>query len=670
MDRRKFLQWSSFLTVTIATSGLTACGGGDDDPAPNPQPPAPENASFAQGVASGDPRADSVVLWTRVEGGNGNQSIPVRLQVSTQQDFSTLVVNTTLTALPEWDYTVRNKVTGLNAATTYYYRFQVGDKTSPVGRTRTAPLPGTPLSQLRFAVVSCQDWGINHWAGMEELAAQELDFIVHVGDYVYESVIGGFPVDLVERRHTALTFPDGGTQENGTRFAVSLADYRYLYKTYRSDTRLQALHAACPIIAVWDDHEFTDDAWQDRQTYTATDDQNPVTARRRSASQAWYEFMPADVSIDLNNPSFLNIQIYRDFTFGDLATLVMTDERLYRADHIISEASTGGALGSRFLVRQSALQQAEDQKIAAAGNTLTPVSMLGDAQRAWWQDKMGGATTTWKLWGNQVSLLRMQVDGLEAVARLAGEALILARPTLAPARDSLRTSLAADFTTAKNNGTYPNVEYTQTKAVAANYGVTALDFDTNLRPQLNSRLPSASLLEKLILNADQWDGYNAERKALMAFLKNTGIQNVVALTGDIHAFFAGTVLDDYDAATGVPVMVDLVTAGMSSNSLQNTYKNVVDSRPELAGLKALVYENVNGVAMNTMNATLRTFNPWLAHVDTSVQGYALVTLTATGLSCSFHRMKPLVDGNAPPQPATESVTTVQVPAGAATVNVV
>lgn len=667
MDRRKFLQWSSFITVSIATGGLAGCGGDDDNP---PPPPSPGNFRFPHGVASGDPKADSVVLWTRVERENGSGPVNVRLQVSAQPDFATLVVNDTLTALPEWDYTIRNKVTGLNAGTTYYYRFQAGNTTSTTGRTKTAPLPGTPVSQLRFAFISCQDWGINHWAGMEELAAQDLDFIVHVGDYIYESVLQGYPVGLVESRHTQLVFPDGATQPNGTRYATTLADYRYLYKSYRSDARLQALHASCPIIAVWDDHEFSDDCWQDRQTYEPTDDQNPVTARRRSASQAWYEFMPADVSFDAANPSFLNIQIYRDFTFGNLATLVMTDERLYRADHVIPEASVGGDLGSRFFIAQTTLAQAEQAKIAAAGNALTPVSMLGDTQRAWWQDRMRTAATTWKLWGNQVSLLRMEVDGTKAVAGLVAAALIVARPALAPLRDSLRDALVTDLTNAKNAGTYPNVDYAATKALLAPYGVTATDFDTNLKPQIDSRLPAASLLQTYILNADQWDGYNAERKALMASLKTWGIQNVVALTGDIHAFFAGQVMDDYDAATPVPVMVDLVTAGVSSNSFQNAFKSVVDNNPAFADLKALVYEEVNGVVTNTLNATLSTFNPWLKHVDTSVQGYALVTLTPTALRCSFHRMKPLVDGNAPPQPATESVVTVEVPANSPTVNVV
>lgn len=668
MDRRQFLKWGSFITVSVATTGLAGCGGGDD----NPDPPEPDLFDFRHGVASGDPRPDSVVLWTRVEGDNGRRHVNVRLQVSTQEDFSTLVVNDHLRALPEWDYTLRTKVTGLNAATTYYYRFRVGSRFSPVGRTRTAPAAGTPLSQLKFAFVSCQDWSINHWAGMEELAQQDLDFIVHTGDYIYEAVADGAPVNLVESRHTPLSLPNGTTLPSGFRYATTLEDYRYLYKAYRSDARLQALHARFPMIAIWDDHEFSDDCWQDRQSYDADDDQSPQTARRRSANQAWFEYLPADVTLDLNNPSFQNIQIYRSFTFGNLATLLMTDERLYRADHLISEANAGGDVGSRFFIRRDALKAAEDAKIAAAGGALTQVSMLGDAQRAWWQDRVGGAATTWKLWGNQVSLLRMQIDLTEAIAQLMVLRLIASNTALAPLRDQMETALTADLRAALSSGTYPNnVAYANLRQLLSTQaGIDSATFDANIKPALDSRLPPASLLATYVLNGDQWDGYDAERRNLMAFLKTNNVRNVVALTGDIHAFFAGVVMDDFDAATPTPVMVDLVAAGLSSNTLMSTYKSVVDNDPRFAEIKALVYEEVSGAVVNTLNRTLQHFNPWMRYAETNVTGYAIVTLTPDKLNCAFHIMKGLVDGNAPPQPATASVTTVEVPAGSAVVNVV
>ena len=675
MDRRKFLKWGSFVTVTVATTGLAGCGGDDDNNTPTPTTPPVTNPGtsykFDQGVASGDPKPDSVMLWTRVAGAGAGQSVSVRLQVSANADFSTLVVDSTLNALPDWDYTLRNKVTGLMAGTTYYYRFIAGSQTSPVGRTKTAPAAGTPLSQLKFAFITCQDWSVNHWAGMEELVSEDLDFIVHMGDYIYETVGAAFQTGKVESRHTQLTLPNGTATADGT-YATTIDDYRYLYKSYRSDARLQALHARFPVIGIWDDHEFSDDCWQDHQTYTAADDADPRTARRRAASQAWFEFMPADVSFDQADTSFRNIQIYRSFTFGNLATLVMTDERLYRADHVIPEQAAGSSIGSRYFVPKATLAGLEASKISGAGGVLTPVSILGDTQRAWWQQQMASASTTWKLWGNEVSLLRMQIDGTQAIAALLASGLVQANSALAPLQTGMIGALVADLTTAKGDGTYPTPAYASLKAyLLTNAGISNGVFDAGIAPVLNAALPSVALLDKYILNADQWDGYNAERKAMMAFLKNGSIKNVVALTGDIHAFFAGPVMDDYDATTPVPVMVDLVTAGLSSNSFQSYFKSVVDSDAAFKAAAPLIYTtDSSGTVTNTFNSTLTTFNPWLKYVNTDAQGYAVVTLTASKLSCSFRKLKPLANGVAPALPATESVKVVEVAAGVPAVTVV
>ncbi|MEN7526252.1 alkaline phosphatase D family protein [Cupriavidus sp. DL-D2] len=675
MDRRKFLKWGSFVTVTVATTGLAGCGGDDDNNTPAPTTPPVTNPGtsykFDQGVASGDPKPDSVMLWTRVAGAGAGQSVSVRLQVSANADFSTLVVDSTLNALPDWDYTLRNKVTGLTAGTTYYYRFIAGSQTSPVGRTKTAPAAGTPLSQLKFAFITCQDWSVNHWAGMEELVSEDLDFIVHMGDYIYETVGAAFQTGKVESRHTQLTLPNGTATADGT-YATTIDDYRYLYKSYRSDARLQALHARFPVIGIWDDHEFSDDCWQDHQTYTAADDADPRTARRRAASQAWFEFMPADVSFDQADTSFRNIQIYRSFTFGNLATLVMTDERLYRADHVIPEQAAGSSIGSRYFVPKATLAGLEASKISGAGGALTPVSILGDTQRAWWQQQMASASTTWKLWGNEVSLLRMQIDGTQAIAALLASGLVQANSALAPLQTGMIGALVADLTTAKGDGTYPTPAYASLKAyLLTNAGISNGVFDAGIAPVLNAALPSVALLDKYILNADQWDGYNAERKAMMAFLKNGSIKNVVALTGDIHAFFAGPVMDDYDATTPVPVMVDLVTAGLSSNSFQSYFKSVVDSDAAFKAAAPLIYTtDSSGTVTNTFNSTLTTFNPWLKYVNTDAQGYAVVTLTASKLSCSFRKLKPLANGVAPALPATESVKVVEVAAGVPAVTVV
>jgi alkaline phosphatase D len=304
------------------------------------------------------------------------------------------------------------------------------------------------------------------------------------------------------------------------------------------------------------------------------------------------------------------------------------------------------------------------------------VSILGSTQRQWWKDQMSAANTTWKLWGNEVSLLRMQVDGTQAVAGLMVQGLVAANAGLATLQGQLMNALVSDLTTAaaavpsasKATQT-PAPAYTQTKAVLALAGVSAPVFDAGIKPQLDAALPAAQFFDVFLLNADQWDGYNAERKALMKHLKDNAISNVVALTGDIHAFFAGSVMDDYDAASPVPVMVDLVTAGISSNSFYSYFESVVDSSASFGKTKPLIYTEQGGVRTNTFNSTLTTFNSWLKVANTDAQGYALVTLTPAKLSCSFHTLKTLSAGAAPALPATRSITKLEVVAGSPSVTV-
>ena len=558
MDRRSFLRRSTAqagaLISASAAFSLTACGGGDAGTPVQPTPPAPPLPpvfpgtstplpqtpaaagafKFPQSVASGDPKPDGIVLWSRVVPGSagdvasvadGNFSVKLRISSdagnaaavgSTTALSGTLAAEADVPVFAYYDHTLRHRITGLQPGTVYYYQFTAGDNRSKVGRFKTAPAATADNSNLKFAFVSCQDWSVNHWAGMEALANEpNLDFIVHLGDYIYETVGEAFQTGAVEAAHDALVLPNGTAKPGNAsaKYATTTADYRYLYKKYRTDARLQNLHERYAFVAVWDDHEFSDDCWGDRSTYdngtfdaaTGTANNTQQTARRLSASQAWFEYMPADI-VYTQDPAqgFANIRIYRDLKFGQLMHLVMTDQRLYRADHIIPEAAPlpgtttpVGSIGSRYMVPEATLTTIEGQKFAAGAalpDPLALVSVLGGTQRQWWVQTLATSTALWKIWGNEVSLLKMAVDASKLP------------------------------------------------------GVTA-PFNT-----------------KFILNADQWDGFNKERQFLMGQLLTRGIKNVVAVTGDIHAFYAGQVMADYNAATPVPAMVDLVTAGLSSNS--------------------------------------------------------------------------------------------------------
>ncbi|MCE4536572.1 alkaline phosphatase D family protein [Pelomonas sp. P7] len=572
MDRRSFLRRSAaqagaLITASTALSSLVGCGGGGDagtpiqplpDTFPGSSTPLPTTApasgafKFPQSVASGDPKPDGAVLWARVvptsaddvASATGAGSFSVTLKITNADNSANLGTTTALSGTADataevpvyefYDHTLRHRISGLKPATLYYYQFTAGSGVSRIGRFKTAPAADADISGLNFAFISCQDWSVNHWAGMDALAQEDIDFVVHLGDYIYEAVGADYQAGGVESAHAALALPNGTALPSGGKYATTISDYRYLYKRYRTDRRLQALHERFAFVAIWDDHEFSDDCWQDRETYdngtfnatTQVGDNTAQTSRRLAANQAWFEAMPADISFTLDpGQGITGIRIYRDLKFGKLMHLVMTDERLYRADHLIPEAApsplTGqpvGSIGARYMVPQPTLSAVETAKLTAGATLPDPlalVSILGGAQRQWWVQTMTTSTALWKVWGNEVSLLRMGIDG--------------------------------------------------------------------------NKIPAApaAFKSKFILNADQWDGFNAERKYLMGQLLAKGVKNVVAVTGDIHAFYAGVVMADYDAATPVPAMVDLVTAGVSSNS-NFSYFYGAATQPAFAALKPLV----------------------------------------------------------------------------------
>lgn len=1067
MKRREFLKMGSFMTVSVAALGVTACGssnepqtdtvgGGSGSFAPNPVRPTAAAASpstawkFPQSIATGDPRPDSIIFWTRVvrneltDTQNASVDVAVQLQVTTTDNSANLGTDTltgalladvTVSAYVDFDGTIRHKLTALTADSIYYYQFVVKDTAgavvakSKIGRTKTAPAAASSAN-VKFAFLSCQDWNDNHWGTYTQIknddgagATPSLDFIVHLGDYIYET---SDATPNGESLHSALVLPSGETSASGKD------DYRYLYKRYRGDSRIQAVHERFPFINVWDDHEFSDDCWGDAETYTNDNALQPT--RRRGANQAWFEFTPADIVFEENNPGFQNVKIYRDLKFGQTVHLVMTDERLYRADHMIPEtaakpgtsgvgaANQLGRINSRYLAPEATYKQFEAFKYGAdATDPMARITMLGKTQRDWWKTTMTGSTAAWKIWGNEVSLLRMGLHGTNALGELIGlgvfgklvestgipaaktgllSATATQLQTAAGAPASVATAvtaqvpsiaplLAGDLVKAKAlagqsagaiavsaggggsdadkfnaayavltnpgnaagaaipDGAAPNNYATQiaqaavatfNKAVSVGtiaistavvaavsqgatataagqgaFAITAKNASTSDPATLEGAAVSAGLtsaqaqaaagaylkaiavkdvtvaaalagakttgttdtvagqaalaitaadanpaattairegaavaaglgaeaakaavaayegakgaaagtetqqiqagamqvklvvsadikankktsiffttamaasdlaaslplgttagkvsafFQKFLLNADQWDGYSKERKALMNHLLDGGIQNVVAVTGDIHSFWAGQVYNDYagevntiDMSSGSAVeasaysagqvaMVDLVTAGVSSTSWFNYIKEAADILdPTNALIGKLVYAPVpvsvpanalgagspamsftlslnildysmgksapadanalagqlmgqlkrqlaaNGIpesnltaaatgvaGMIAANASFQSAlllaqtvatnvaaNPWLKHVDTDAQGYAVVTASTANLSCEFKKVNPLV-GTSAPTGIIASTKTVSLTAGSTTIS--
>jgi len=324
-----------------------------------PAATAQDHDYFPQSVASGDPRPDSVVLWTRID--NPEMPDAIQVDVATDEAFTDVVFTRELTASADNDWCLKVLATGLMPYTTYYYRFVYGSGAamvySPVGRTKTAPTPDMAVP-VRFAVVYCQDYVGRYYNSYAKLLSDyddEIDFVVHLGDYIYETTGGSN--DLPADSDRTIVFEDlEGAIPIGDpvdpRFAAgSLANYRTIYKTYRSDPMLQQVHERWPMMVIWDDHEFSNDHWGATATYTngLTDEYDPD--RRRNAEQAFFEWVPIEVGIGDEgtleiDASILypNTRIYRDFIYGSNLHVVLPDSRTYRPDHLVPEDAFPGTI--------------------------------------------------------------------------------------------------------------------------------------------------------------------------------------------------------------------------------------------------------------------------------------------------------------------------------------
>ena len=328
MDRRSFLTLAGAGAAAVATTTdllrpgrakpSSARSAARDGTAARPVtvPPAP----FTLGVASGDPLPGGIALWTRLApdpfapaGGMPAASVPVAWEVAADEGFRRVVRRGTATASPESAHTVHADVDGLAPGGTYWYRFKTGTELSPVGRTRTAPPPGRRVERVRFATASCQNYQDGLYTAHRGLATEDLDFVVFLGDYIYE----GSPNPAALRQH------------DGTGEPVTLDQYRSRHALYRRDPDLQASHAAFPWIVTLDDHEV-DNNWAgdvpqdpDRQSPEA------FRARRIAAFQAYWEHMPLRRR---QMPSGLDMRLYRRLGWGRLLQIDVVDTRQYRTD--------------------------------------------------------------------------------------------------------------------------------------------------------------------------------------------------------------------------------------------------------------------------------------------------------------------------------------------------
>ena len=335
---------------------------------------------FTVGIASGDPLADRVILWTRLApqataddglGGMPSDKVDVVWEIATDARFTKVVGSGVYTAEPEHVHTVHVDATGLEPATDHHYRFHVGSYTSPVGRTRTLP-DGTP-KRFAIAIANCQWYETGTYAAYRHMAAEDVDLVAHLGDYIYEAP-GGLGAFAPSRS----SLPERGVRE--------LADYRIRYASYKQDPDLLAVHARHPFFCTWDDHEVVNNYMGDTAPGTAT--VQTMQARKAAAYQAWWEHIPAR----LDPPKGSDLAVYRSLDAGDLARLYLLDERQDAAIPPCRD-TTNGALD----YGDCDARTAEDR------------TRLGTAQEDWLQDELGKGGVTWNLLGNPVVLAG--VDG-------------------------------------------------------------------------------------------------------------------------------------------------------------------------------------------------------------------------------------------------------------------
>jgi alkaline phosphatase D len=272
--------------------------------------------TFLHGVASGDPLADRVIIWTRVSGATPGARPSVRWEIAHDQSFRRVAGRGETRADAAHDFTVKIDVPGLQPGTAYYYRFEASGEQSPVGRTRT--LPDNNVRRVRLALASCSNLPFGYFNVYRNIARRaDLDAVLHLGDYIYE--------------YANRDYGDGsrfGRVPQPDREIVSLEDYRTRHAQYKTDPDLQEAHRQHPWIVVWDDHEITNNTWRDgAQNHQPAQGEGPWTTRRNAAVRAYYEWMPIR-----QDASTRQVRIYRSFAFGALADVVMLDTRVTDRD--------------------------------------------------------------------------------------------------------------------------------------------------------------------------------------------------------------------------------------------------------------------------------------------------------------------------------------------------
>lgn len=376
LNRRNFLKNSAFFTgAAWLSSSVFGCSSAVKT-AENSSP-----IQFLHGVACGDPLTDRLILWTKVTPSQQPDAVQLLLEVSESADFSAVKHQQLCLARKDANYCCKVDLSGLLPGRSYYYRFSDSATVSAVGHGKT--LPEGSVSQVRFAVLSCSNYPAGYFHVYQQVAQQQLDAVLHLGDYIYEYEQGGYATEQSVELGRALAADNQGE-------IISLTDYRNRYALYRSDKDLQQAHASHSFICVWDDHEITNDAWTDGAE-NHQPNEGDYQSRKLNALQAYYEWMPIRPLVSGQQQS-----LCRSFAFGDLVDLHMLDTRIEGRNqqleykHYTDEKT--GAFDSQGFI----------------GDLTNPNrTLLGQKQQQWLQTQLLRSKAQYQVLGQQVLMAKM-----------------------------------------------------------------------------------------------------------------------------------------------------------------------------------------------------------------------------------------------------------------------
>jgi alkaline phosphatase D len=372
-NRRTFMQRTGGVSLAAVLGLSTSASAMVDDDGNF------ESDPYTLGIASGDPLPDSVIIWTRLapnpleaDGAMPSETFSVEWTVATDEGMSDIVNTGTATAEPDHAHTIHVDADGLEPATEYYYQFACRGETSPIGRTKTAPAAGASVDAFQFGFASCNRWVDGHYTAFGQMAEDELDLIVHLGDYIYE-----YGIDVSESPREK-SLPQEYKKET-----TDLDTYRLRYGLYKSDPNLRAAHASAPWLVTRDDHEV-DNNWAGNVPQDPDKQSTEAFIQRRAAAlKAYYEHLPFRME---QKPDDASQKLYRYYEFGDLLDFNVLDTRLYRSDQACDDVFNKVDCAERF---------EEDRTI------------LGDAQEEWLLENLSATETTWNVLANQLPFATM-----------------------------------------------------------------------------------------------------------------------------------------------------------------------------------------------------------------------------------------------------------------------